>query len=454
MLRSTAMRLTLHWTEGERTRTVYKNILFSLFLKGAGIVISFVTVPITLAYVSTENFGIWMTISALTLWFGLIDVSFGNGLRNQLVISFAQKDSALARSLLSTLYIILVAGAVGLCILLYVLSNCVDWTIFFHTGSEHQSIIREAIMVMLISFSVQITLKPINAVLLADQRASMTSWLLLAGNALTLLGIYIATQYTQGSLLTLAYIQSISPILVLVSANIWLFATRYRHISPSIRHVEFKLCRQLFSTGSKFLFLQIVSLLMFSSGSLVVSYFLGPKQVAIYSIANRYFGVIPMLYGIVIIPYWSAFTDAYIKQEYTWILGSLRKLNQLATVSILIAILMVQFSDITYTHWIGTTIDVPLPLSIAFACYSISYTFLSNYNYLINGVGKLRVLVCASFVGIIIFFPLNYLLVIVFKLGIAGIVWASTGWNIALLWLCWVQSRKLLAGTAHGIWNR
>lgn len=454
MMRSIALRVTSKWIDGERTRAVYKNVLFSLFLKGGGIIISFLIVPITLAYVSTENFGIWMTISALTLWFGLIDVSFGNGLRNQLVGSFAGKDLGLARSLLSTLYVILIIGAIAISSLLYTLSIYVDWATFFHIGNENQAEVRQAITVMLVSFSIQIALKPINSVLLADQRASMTSLLLLIGNAVILLGIYIATQYTQGSLLTLAYIQSIVPVLVLIIANIWLFTTRYRNIAPSIRHIKFGLSKNLFSTGSQFLFLQIVSLLMFSSGSIVVTYFLGPKQVVIYNIAYRYFGVIPMLYGIVIMPYWSAFTDAYIKKEFDWILTSLRKLNQLASLAIVAAVLMVHFADVAYAHWIGTELRIPLELSIAFACYSASYVFLCNYNYLINGVGKLRVLVYTSLIGMIIFVPLNYLLVVVLELGLPGVVWVSTGWNIVLLGLCWSQSRKLLLGKAYGIWNR
>ena len=454
MLRSMALRVTSHWIEGERTRAVYKNILLSLVLKGAGIVISFLIVPITLAYVNTENFGIWMTISALTLWFGLIDVSFGNGLRNQLVVSFAHNDSDLARSLLSTLYVILIAGAFGLSTILYLISIYVDWSAFFHVGNEHQPVIRQAITIMLISFSIQIALKPVNAVLLADQRASMTSWLLLAGNALTLLCIYIATQFTKGSLLTLAYIQSISPIAVLIAANIWLFSNRYKSISPSLRCVKFNLSGQLFSAGSQFLFLQIVSLLMFSSGSLIITYFLGPKQVAVYSIANRYFGIIPMLYGIIIMPYWSAFTDAYIKREYNWVLVSFKKLNILATISIIAAVLMVQFADIAYMHWIGTNVNVPLSLSISLAFYTTSYVFLCNYNYFINGVGKLRVLVIVSIIGIIAFLPLNYLLIQVCKIGVSGVVWVSTGWNMILLYVCWYQSRKLLAGTATGIWNK
>jgi O-antigen/teichoic acid export membrane protein len=454
MLRVIGLRITSQWIGSERTLTVYKNIFLSLFLKGAGIIISFLVIPITLAYVNTENFGIWMTISALTLWFGLIDVSFGNGLRNQLVASFAQNDSTVARALLSTLYVILGVGSIGLSFTFYFFSTYVNWSAFFHVGYEHEAIICQAIAIMLISFSIQIALKPINAVLLADQRASMTSWLLLAGNALSLICIYLATQYTQGSLLTLAYIQSLSPILVLIIANIYLFRTRYRHISPSIKCIDLSLVKQLFSTGSQFLFLQIISLLMFSSGSLVVTYFLGPKQVTTYSIANRYFGLIPMLYGIILTPYWSAFTDAYIKKDYNWILTTIKKLNYLATMTFVAAILMVQFADIAYTHWINENVNVPLSLSIAFATYSITYAFLCNYNYFINSVGKLRMLIYASIIGIIAFIPINYLLIIVFDLGLPGVVWVSTGWNITLLYICWLQSRKLLSGTANGIWNQ
>lgn len=436
-----------------RSSIVYRNIILSSFIKGGSILVSFLLIPLTLDYIDNKEFGIWMTINSLTLWFSLIDVSFGNGLRNQLVKNFAEQDMHSARNYVSTLYAFLFIGAIGICIILLICNYVIDWSFMFQTGSAQQSDIKQIISIVFISFCIQITLKPINSILLADQRTSMSSLLVLSGNILTLGGIFIASITIPGSLLILVLIQSTAPVLVLIIANILLFTNKYKSILPSVQHINFKNSRKLFSNGSQFLFLQVVSLLVFSSGNLIVSYLLGTDYVSVYSIASRYFGIIPLLYGIVITPYWSAFTDAYVTNDLSWINQTLAKLNKMSLFFALVTIIMFLFSQTAYAYWIGSRIIIPDSLSLAFVFYSISYVFLSNYNYLINGIGKLRVLVIVSAVGSVLFIPLNYLIVIKLQYGLSGIVWISTFWNILLTFICRTQANRLLNNRLKGIWN-
>ena len=59
-----------------RSVTVKKNIVTSLTVKGVSIVVSLLLVPLTLGYISSELYGIWLTLSSIMLWLNFFDVGF------------------------------------------------------------------------------------------------------------------------------------------------------------------------------------------------------------------------------------------------------------------------------------------------------------------------------------------------------------------------------------------
>ena len=62
-----------------RSVVVKKNIVGSLFVKGCSIVISLLIVPLTLGYVSSDLYGIWLTLSSIMMWFNFFDIGFTLG---------------------------------------------------------------------------------------------------------------------------------------------------------------------------------------------------------------------------------------------------------------------------------------------------------------------------------------------------------------------------------------
>lgn len=51
-----------------RSVAVKKNIIGSLIIKGFSILISLLIVPITLGYVNSEMYGVWLTLSSIMMW--------------------------------------------------------------------------------------------------------------------------------------------------------------------------------------------------------------------------------------------------------------------------------------------------------------------------------------------------------------------------------------------------
>lgn len=427
-----------------RSLNVYRNVFQSVFIKGLGILIGFLTIPLTLHYISVSDFGIWMTITFLTSWFSLVDVSFGNGLRNSLVLFFNTGDINTARRYVSTLYFLSGLLALALAVAFLAIGQVLNWTQLLNIRSDNPAQVNSIITYTLVSFSVQLLLKPIISILLADQKAALSSWILLVINVITVAIIFLGSNYLDKSLVTIAHIYNLVPIGVLTLVSVYLFVNSYAGIAPGLAHVDLSLSRELVTVGGQFFVLQLVSVLVFTSGGLFISYFLGSDQVGPYSIANKYFSVIMVLYGIIITPYWSAFTDAYVKRDKAWIENTLHQLNRISAGMTLLAGLMILAANTVFRLWIGPDIIVPTDLAIWLVVYVTSFIFLSNYNSFVNGTGRINRLVYASLFGAVLYLTAIIVLFRWVEAGPASIVIAGTAWNAGMLLVCLFEYKTIL----------
>ena len=69
---------------GSRNRKIVINVVASFAVKLLTILISLIIVPLTLTYLSSYEYGVWLTISSVLSWLDFFDVGLGNGLRNKL----------------------------------------------------------------------------------------------------------------------------------------------------------------------------------------------------------------------------------------------------------------------------------------------------------------------------------------------------------------------------------
>jgi O-antigen/teichoic acid export membrane protein len=66
-----------------RDKNIVKNIGWSSFYKIGSIISNFMLVPLTINYLDTENYGIWLTLTSFISWFSFFDIGLVNGLRNK-----------------------------------------------------------------------------------------------------------------------------------------------------------------------------------------------------------------------------------------------------------------------------------------------------------------------------------------------------------------------------------
>ena len=187
----------------KRSIEARKNIAASFVIKGLSIIISLAIVPLTMNYVNPTQYGIWLTLSSIVAWFSFFDIGFGNGLRNRFTEAKASGNLVNARIYVSTTYAVLTIIFSVVWLVFLIVNIFVDWSKILNAPSEMVGELTKLALIVFSFFCLQIVLKTINTILIADQKPAKAAFFDTLSQLLALIIIYILTKTTQGSLLYL-----------------------------------------------------------------------------------------------------------------------------------------------------------------------------------------------------------------------------------------------------------
>ena len=153
---------------------------------------------------------------------------------------------------------------------------------------------------------------------------------------------------------------SAAPVIVLIASSFWLYNKDYKDFVPSFKYVKFNYAIDLMSLGFKFFIIQISVILLYQTSNMIIVQLFGPSEVTSYNIAFKYFSIVTMIFTIVLTPFWSAITEAYAKNDLTWIKKSIKQLQFFWIFIILLTSLMLLFSEPIYRLWIGNIVEASM----------------------------------------------------------------------------------------------
>jgi O-antigen/teichoic acid export membrane protein len=435
----------------ERTKTILKHIGLSSMYKSVSILITFFLVPLSISYLGSEKYGLWLTIFSFIGWFSFFDFGIGNGLRNKLTIALSQNNIELAKAYISTAYFSILFVVIVLIFLFIIPFYLIPWdSVFNYTGDESLS---QLIAIVYIIFSINLVLKMISTVYYADQKASTPGLMNMIGQIIIFFSIYIAMQSTNSSLILYGSIVIGAQMLIFILASIIAFSGKYASIKPNIKAFKKEHIKDILSLGGKFFLIQIAAIMIYSTDNFVINYFLGGEQVTIYNIAFKYFMIVTMMMSIILEPYWSAFTNATTHNDDEWIKQSIKNLLKISVLASLVIVVMIFIADKAYLLWVGNSIEIPFLLTMFMGINTIIQVFLQPIIMYINGVGKLKIQLFVGLTAAVINIPLSILLAVHLELGITGIILATIMTRMIGLTIYPRQTYKLINKTAKGIWN-
>jgi O-antigen/teichoic acid export membrane protein len=437
-------------------RTIH-NILSIALLRGGNIGLQLLLVPISIKFVSASAYGLWLTLSSMITWLNIMDIGLSNGLRNKLTEAITRDDYSLGRIYVSTTYCLLaILSIVGLSLgllLIYLL----DWRhiIDVPAGMSGQDF-RRLMLIIVSSFFLTFLLKPIASVAYATHKAYVEYLILFVANLVNFLLIWLLLEVTpSGNILLMALCFCFTPIIVTAILSLYLFRAGFRKFAPSVKKVDFSHARELMSLSGQFFIIQIAATIVFTTNNFIISHYFGNEDVTRFNIVQRYFNILIILQGMILVPFWAVFTEAFARRDTAVMEGNMKKLLGLATLLGAGSLVMTLISGFAYKAWIGDLVKIPFSLTLVSCLYTILLLYSSVYTIFINGTGRVRLQMVTALFSSTLHIPLAILLIKYFHIGMEGVLLVSCFWLALTLPLRHIQYKRLaFFTTGRSLWTR
>ena len=437
----------------DRSVKAKKNIIASFFIRGISIAISLVLVPLTINYINPSRYGIWLTLSSIVGWFSFFDIGLTQGLRNKFAEAKAKGDNDLAQIYVSTTYAILAIIFFIVWIIFLIANHFLNWAHILNISESMQSEISILAVIVFTYFCLQFVLRVITTLIIADQQPAKSSLIDVFGQILSLIFIIILVKTTEGSLIKLGIALCVSPLLVLIGANVFLFRGTFKKFTPRISKIKFSYTKGLFNLGIIFFIIQVASIIQYETANIIIARNFGTLEVTSYNIVYKYFGILNMVFMIFITPFWSASTEAYLKNDFHWIKNGIKKYNQLNILLFIAGCLMLLFSNDIYRLWLGKgKVTITFYLSLWGFLYFNITMFAGKYVYFLNGINALRIQFWASILSPFIYIAAALLLIKYFQMGVYALFIASIVANFNGYILSPLQYHMVINKNKKGIW--
>ena len=411
-----------------RSKERYRRALLTSLASGLSRVISIaaglISVPLTLRYLGTERYGLWMTISSIIAFLGFSDLGINNGLLNGIAKAHGRDDRQLARQYVSSAFFLLVAIALVLGVAFAAAYPSIPWASFFRVHSaQAMAEAGPAVAVFTGCFLLNIPAGIVGRVQSGYQEGFIANLWIALGSILYLLSLLLVIRL-HGSLALLVLAMAGAPILALLLNSAVEFGIERPWLFPSWRRVKSGVTKNLLHLGGLFFVLQISGAICFSSDNIVLDRILGPIAVAQYAVPCRLFSLVTMACSFIITPLWPAYGEALERCDHAWIRRTLlRSLILVTGVSISLSAVLVAFGNRIIHLWVGPSIH-PSPLLLAgLGIWGVLMAISSTISMFLNGLSVMRFQVIIASVGAVTNIALSVYLTQ--RIGIPGVVYGS-----------------------------
>ncbi len=408
----------------ERYRRVALTAVASAGAKVVAIATMLVTVPLTLHYLGTERYGMWMTINSIVAMMGLANLGMGLGLMNAVSEAQGQVDRQAAVRYVSSGYFMLSAVALLILLGFAVLYPMVPWQQVFNVTSAQA--IQEsgpAMAVFVVCFLVNLPLGMVQQVQLGFQEGFVNSLWESAGKVLGLIGLLLVS-YLKAGLAWLVLAVAGAPVVAWLLNSLVLYGFTRPWLCPRVQNYHGASARKVLYTGLFFFILQMGIVLIYGSDNLIITQFLGPSEVTQYAIPYQMFNLGLVLFNILIAPLWPAYAEAIARGDMHWVqrtLGRSLKLVLLSTGPM--SLFLIIFGNHILNLWVGPKIHPPMLLNVGLGLWMVVLTFGSAMSILLNAANVFRFQII--FIALTLIFSIIFKCFFVHYYKLSGIIWGT-----------------------------
>lgn len=421
-----------------RDHRVLRAALVSLLSRGVSIFGSFATIPLVVAYLGPDGYGLWTTLSSLVVWLGLADGGVSVGLVAQVSQAFGADDMRRIRIVLSCAFAVTAVS----CLLLLLATATLDWIYWEKAIGVHdvamQAAASDIAAIVLIFTAIGFPASVARQARFGMQEgASISAWDIVA-TVLSIVGQLLAVAFHLGIVgVTIAIVATRHIVNIILSVHF--FAGRGRGLRPDWRFVDWPTIRSLIGSGGAFSALLVSQALAVQMDQLIVAKLVGFAAVADYSIVQKFLTLPQMIVTLVVVAQFPAYGEALARGDHSWIKRHLITSFAGASAFAVVACGALGASiDLVLQLWIGSAIHPTRSLVWAMTVYGVISAMANVLTTFFLAMTSYRYVVLAHLAMVVINLPLA--LYLVPRMGPAGAVIAMTaGYVVALigpsLWL-------------------
>lgn len=404
-------------------KRILKNIGVSMLMKPVSMALSFIYTPIILNFLGEAKNGVWVTILQIVSAINYFDIGIGNGLRNKLAESHAlgkhdESKKYVSNAYIGTLFISAIFG-----VLIIGIWNLLDLGTFFNmTATDSSSNFAVSVSVFFICLNFVLSLSKTSAY--AIQKPGIISVADVCNQILQITIAFTVSKLMDGNLVVTAIVYG--AVTLVSNTALYFFLTSKRdYLRPSFKLYDKKYMKPLLTVGAGFFIIQMSTLVLNTTDNLIISKLLGSENVTSYNMPYKLFQVIVQVHAIIIMPMWSAYTEAATYKNMAWIKKTMKRINLLTLLFSAGAIVLIFIFEPLAAIWLRKELVYDKTAIMIIAIYVIVQMFSNNYSSFVCGVGRLieSTIICA--VGAIANIPLSIYFAKTLGMGQAGIILGS-----------------------------
>jgi O-antigen/teichoic acid export membrane protein len=308
-----------------RTRRLLEAVGSAALSKGVLMLASALTIPIAIRYLGAESFGIWVTITTALTMLLVLDLGIASSLTNFISEAYARNDHEHASRYTTTALAVMTCIAMLLGIGSWILWPNIHWGSLFNLSSAtKQQTVSHAVAAAFVLFLIDLPSRLAVKVLGGYQEMRTANLFAMIGGIANLAAIVLLVKLHAGLPAMVAGSAG-----ALVGADLlcllWLLSVHKPWLRPRIAHLHRAAARRMMRMGTEFFILQIAGLVVFSSDNLVITHYLGPAEVAPYSVAWRLVGYASVIQALLIPALWPAFSEAFERGDMIWVRQAFRR---------------------------------------------------------------------------------------------------------------------------------
>lgn len=402
-------------------RSIRNQVSVALLFKGFNALAVFFIMRLALNLSGDATYGFWVTILSTITWFSCIEVGISSGIRNRITTLTESEAPHQARAI--------IGSAMTLELLVYAAVFLVALIIYLVIPDSHldKDILGKALLFGGLIF-LSYVFSMVNASALANHRSEWPVIITFVQNVFSIIGLLIALRFGLSSLLHLGLVLSSSMLTAFVIGHVLLYYTNLAKLKPRFPDFDFSSIKPHFGDMWRFGVIQFFVLIIFASDHLIILQYMQASDVTDYNVTFRYFNLLNVLFNLLLIPFWSAFTSAQQKQENAWANRAVKILVAVFGLLTALGVIMLLVSSWVYQFWLGDHVMISGSLSIVMLLSVLLTMWNYIFVYYLSGIGQIRLYSKLVVISGVMNIPISILMVSHF--GTVGVIAATC---IALL---------------------